>query len=134
MFKLAQGVAVLLRPEEAVELAALQEFAMPGNVDRTALIQNQDGVGSYQGGKPMRDNDHGATLCDPSQVGIDDRLALGIERTGGLVEDQELGVDQERAGDRDPLTLSAGEIGRALLDERIVAARQALDEFLGTRH
>src|SRR5713226_1711614 len=107
MFKLAQGVAVLLRAEEAAEIAALQEFAMPGNVVRYGLFQNQYGVGSYQVGKPIRDNDHGATLCDPSQVGIDDRLALGIERTGGLVEDQELGVDQERAGDRDPLTLPA---------------------------
>ena len=96
---------------------------MAGDVDGTALIQDQDGVRVYQRGKPMRDNDHGAALCDPSQVGIDDRFALGIERTSGLVEDQELGVDQKRAGDRDPLTLPTGEIGRALFDERIVTAR-----------
>src|SRR5690349_17247749 len=107
MFELAQSVTVLLRPEEAVELAALQELAVAGNVDSTALIQDQDGVRGYQRGKAMRDNDHGATLRDPSQVGIDDRLALGIERTGGLVEDQELGVDQECAGNRDSLTLPA---------------------------
>src|SRR5439155_4444646 len=84
MFKLAQGVAVLLRPEEALELAALQELVMAGDVDGTALIQDQDGVRVYQRGKPMRNNDHGAALCDPSQVGIDDRFALGIERTSGL--------------------------------------------------
>src|SRR5690242_13592493 len=40
MFKLAQGVAVLLGPEQAVELAALEQLAMPSDVDGAALIED----------------------------------------------------------------------------------------------
>src|SRR5262249_60752242 len=45
MFKLAQGVAVLLAPKKAGEVAAPQEVAVPCHRDSPALIQEQEGVG-----------------------------------------------------------------------------------------
>ena len=41
---------------------------------------------------------------------------LGIERPGRLVGEQDVGVVHQRAGDRHPLHLSAGELIRALFD------------------
>ena len=61
---------------------------------------------------------------------LDDPLALVIERRGRLVEDQDRRIGGERAGDGDPLALAAGEIGAALLDHRVVALRQLVDEFV----
>ena len=37
----------------------------------------------------------------------------------------------EGAGDREALALAAGEVGRAFLDDGLIAHRHALDEFLG---
>ena len=65
------------------------------------------------------------------------RLALtsaslsGIERAGRFVQDQDAGIVDQGAGDRQPLALAAGEVGRALLDHRFVAVRQTLDELGG---
>ena len=65
------------------------------------------------------------------EIGVDQRLALGIERRGRFVEDHQLGIDDQRARDGDALALATGEIGRSLLDPGLVTLRQALDELLG---
>ena len=70
---------------------------------------------------------------DAEQVGIDQRLALRVERAGRLVEDQDARIGDQRARDREPLALAAGEVGRAFLDEGLVAIRHAFDELLGAR-
>ena len=49
-------------------------------------------------------------------------LRLGVERRGGLVEDQDRRVSQDRARDRQPLPLAARQPLPALADHRLVAA------------
>src|SRR5262249_14269153 len=134
MFKLAQGVAVLVGPKKAGEVAARPEFAVAVPGARAALVGHQDGAGRRPRGGPGAGAHVGAPLGEPAEICCDDCLALGAERAGGLVEDQELGIHQQRTGDRDPLPLPAGEIGRAFADDRVVAARQALDELFGSCH
>ena len=68
---------------------------------------------------------------DAQQIGVDHRLALGIERAGRLVEDQDARIVDQRARDREPLALAARQIGRAFLDVGLVAVRHPLDELLG---
>ena len=52
---------------------------------------------------------------------------------GRVVEDEHGGVDQQCPGERDPLSLPAGE-GQALLPhDRVVAVRQLADEAVGLR-
>ena len=65
------------------------------------------------------------------QVGADHRLALRIECAGRLVEDAEWRIVDQRACDRQPLLLSAREVGRTFLNVGLVAVRHPLDEFLG---
>ena len=40
---------------------------------------------------------------------------LGIECRGGLVEQHDVGLHRERTGDRRPLLLPAGEVGREVV-------------------
>ena len=82
----------------------------------------------------MGDDDDGAALGHRAQVGLDDLLALGIERGGRLVEDQDARLGDERAGDREPLALAARQIGAALLDHRVIALRHPRDELVCARH
>ena len=52
-------------------------------------------------------------------------LNLDIDGAGGVVEDQHRRVHEQRAGDCDALTLSAGERVSALTDDRVVAIAEA---------
>ena len=61
----------------------------------------------------------------------DDRLAVRIERARRLVEDEQARIGDERAGDREALLLAAREVRGVLLEHRVEAARQTLDELLG---
>ena len=51
--------------------------------------------------------------------------------SGGLVQEQQGRVSQERTGQRDPLPLARGQPQAALAERRIVSGRQFLDEVGG---
>ena len=57
----------------------------------------------------MGDDEDGAALGDLAHVVLDDALALVVERAGGLVEDEDARIGDERAGDGDALALAARE-------------------------
>ena len=100
-------------------------------IDDLAAVEHEDLVAVDQRRQTVRDDHHRAAVRHALQIGVDQRLALRIERRGRLVEDHQLGIDDQRAGDGQPLALAAGQVGRAFLDPGLVALRQALDELLG---
>ena len=53
-----------------------------------------------------------AAFAEPAQNLRNLAPAAGIERAGGLVEQENLGIHRESARDRDALLLTAGELGR----------------------
>ena len=125
-------VTVLLRPELAIEGAAFKQCAVRRDVYQLALLQHQDLVAFGQRGQTVGDDDHGPAACNSVQVGVHQRLAFRIERAGGLIQDQDARILDQRAGNRQALLLAAGEVGRAFLDIGLIAIRHPLDEFLGT--
>src|SRR5439155_17157347 len=64
---------------------------------------------------------------------LDPRLGCGVDRGGGVVEDQHARIDYERPRDRDPLALSARERDPALADHRVVAVWKLGDELVRLR-
>ena len=90
-------------------------------------------VGLAQRRQPVGDGDRGAALHQVVERLLDLLLGLGVDRRGGLVEDQDARVDQQRARDRDALALAAGQRLAALADQRVVAVRQAQDEVVRMR-
>src|SRR5215831_4255694 len=103
-------MAVLLRPELPVDAAALQEKTVRRDVDSLAVFQDKDLVAVDQGRQAMRNDDHCPAVRDAQQIGIQDRLALRIERAHCLVEDQDARIGDEGARDRQPLPLSSREV------------------------
>ena len=59
---------------------------------------------------------------------LDERLGLGVDGGGGLVQDQHARVVRQRARERQQLLLSDRQRGAALGHLGVVAARQRLDE------
>src|SRR5579871_999464 len=101
------GVPVLLVPHVLVDVAAPQELFVAPDVVDLALLHHQDRVGWHQHRKAVRDADDGAVAGDIQKVGVDDRLALGVERAGRFVEDQDRRLDDQRPRDRQALALTA---------------------------
>ena len=79
----------------------------------------------------MGDDDDRAVLDDAAHVALDDPLALVVERRGRLVENENARIGRERAGDGDALSLPAGEVRAALLDQCVVAFGELVDELVG---
>ena len=100
-------MTVLLRPELAIGQAALHQLLMRADIHDLALLHHQDLVAIDQGGQSVRDDHHRPAAGDAEQIGVDHRLALGIERAGRLVQDQDPWIVDQGAGDGDALALAA---------------------------
>ena len=67
------------------------------------------------------------------ECGADQLVRLGVDGAGRIVENQNLRLLQQRTGDAQALALSAGHIGAALLDVRVVLIGEFLNESIGLR-
>ena len=112
---------------------ARHQFVVRADLDDPAALQDDQAVGLAQGAQAVGDGDRRAALDQVVERLLDLPLGLGVDRRGRLVEDQDARVDQQRAGDRDPLPLAARERLAALADQRVVAVRQPEDELVRVR-
>jgi hypothetical protein len=83
------------------------------------------------GGKPMRDDEHGTSLSDTAHVILDDPLALIVKRAGRLIEDQNAGIGDECARDSNTLALATRQAGAALSNHGVVALWEFQNEVVG---
>ncbi len=96
-----------------------------------ALVQRDGPAGAPRPALPVRDQEHGPPGHQPLD-GVDDHP--GGERVqvrGGLVEQQQRRVLEERPGQRDPLPLARGQPRAALPQRRGVVTGQRPDELRG---
>ena len=109
--------------EMAQELAGardpgcLEDLARRPGLDHPAAVEHDDAVADPAGEVHLvRHHDHGHALVG-QRLHDAQHLAhrLRIERRGRLVEQHQLRRHRERAGDRDPLLLAAGELRRMLV-------------------
>ena len=89
--------------ETRVVAIEVDEFAVRTLFNNLAMIDHEDAVGLAHGGQAVGDDEHGSALADAREVFLDDALGFVIEGAGGLVEDQDARVGNERAGDGDAL-------------------------------
>lgn len=82
---------------------------MVSGLEDLTLVEHEDDVCVLDGAESVHDGDGGAVLCGDFKGGLDDLLGLGVERGGGFVEEEDLGVSDQGAGDGDTLFLAAGQ-------------------------
>ena len=81
-----------------------------------AVVQHQDAVGVLDAGNALGNDDFGGAGDDPGKGGADLGISGGVNRGGGVVQNQHLGPLQQGPGDAQPLLLAAGDVGAAPLD------------------
>ena len=126
----ARVCAKLLPHQARIEPAARHEFLMSAGLRDAALAQHQDAVGVSHRGQAMGDDEAGAVVHQALQRLLHQRLRFAIERAGGLVQDQDSRVLQQRPRDGDALPLPAGEVDSALAQQRFIAIWQGEDELV----
>ncbi len=124
---------VVARPgeQQSVQLAALGQLFVRSGIDDLTFVDDDDPIGQRQRGTPMRDEQCRARARDPAQRGVDLLLDARVDRRRGVVEQQDRGIREERAGQRDPLPLTARQREALLADDGVVAERELHDEFVG---
>ena len=85
-------------------------------LDEAAALEHEDAVGVADRAQPVRDHERGAADEQLVEALLDGALRLGVERARRLVEEQDRRPVVERASDRDPLLLAAGEPQPRLAD------------------
>src|SRR3712207_1208427 len=89
-----------LEPCEPRIQAALAEQRLVGSLlDNPGLVHDEDPVGGAHGGEAVGDDEGGAAFHEPVEGALNLALALGIERRGRLVEEQNRRVLKDGAGD-----------------------------------
>ena len=117
--------------ELAVTALALKELGVGAGLHDAALLDNGDEVGRGNGGEPMGNDQSRAPGEDGEERLADEGFALGVEGTGGFVEDKDVGLGEDGTGNADALPLSATEEGAPVADRGVVALRQLEDEVVG---
>ena len=126
--------STLKSPKMRVEPAgAFQELLVGARFDDAPVDHADDAMTAAHRRQTMGDDDDGSVPDDPTHVALDQTLAVIVQRGGRLVEYQYPRIGGERPRDRQPLALAARKIGAALLDHRVVALGQLVDELVGAR-
>lgn len=99
-------------------------------LDDAALVEDVDDVGALDSAEAVGDGNGGAALGRLVQGGLDDVLGLGVEGRRGLVQEQDLGVADQGAGDGDALLLAAREQRALAAHDRVEAVGQRHDELV----
>ena len=96
---------------------------MVAHVHNLTVVQNDDHIRILHGGHPLGDDQLGGAGDILGEGLTDHRIGLGVHGGGGVIQNENLGLLQQRPGDAQPLLLTTGYVGAALLDVGIVAVR-----------
>ena len=97
-------------------------------------MQHEDRVGAANRGEAMGDRDGRPSSGEPGHGAEDEPLRLRIERCRRLVHQEDRGVADDGAGDRDALALARRQRLSALPDHRVVPIAEPVDELVGVGH
>ena len=130
-----QDLLAALEPLEldhvVVMTARVHQLLVGADLGDGSAIKHEDAVGMANRAQAVGDDKRGAAVEQSGQALLDQPFALGVEVTGGLVEDEDARVGQDGPGDGQPLALAAAESHAALADQGLVPVGQTLDELGG---
>src|SRR5262245_22011752 len=112
---------------------------MSAGFNNPSVFDHVNAVGMRDRMKPMRDCKRGAALAQMIHGFAHLQFGFGIESRCCFVKQYDRCVFDERAGDSNSLTLTAGKLPAVFANWRIVSARKRHDEVvrvsgLGSRH
>ncbi|RKS09173.1 hypothetical protein DFP74_4903 [Nocardiopsis sp. Huas11] len=118
-------------PVVAIGGTAVEKLLVRTLVDDTAVVREEDDVvGVADRVEAVGDDQVRAASAQRRQAGGHVSLILWIEGGRGLVQEQDRGPLEQRAGQGDALALPTGERGSPFADPGVPAVGQALDDLV----
>src|SRR5665647_2155600 len=117
--RLVQVVVRTLGSEQPGVVALLDDLAVLHHEDDVSVADRREAVSDHERRTPVTQGTHSL---------LHQHLGAGVDRAGGLVEDQERRIDEERPRDRDELLLADGDVAALFVDDRVVPLGQSVDE------
>src|SRR5579871_1047860 len=117
-------VKVIVTPASGVELrvrAALYDLS---------LLHDHNLVGASDGRKTVSNHKSCASLHEIRKALLDHLLGFGVEAGSCFVENQNARLGQDRARDRNSLTLASRKFHAALADNRLVLVGKGFRKFI----
>ena len=95
-----------------------------------AVVHDHDPVRQAKGRLAVCDQQHGLGSEGVTQGVVDRLLRAGVDGARRIVQDEDARVGEDRARDRDALTLSAGQAEPTLADHGVVSPGQGTHELI----
>src|SRR5690606_59546 len=112
------------------------EFLMVATLNDPSAVENVDAISHAHGRESVADDDRDS-VADQLTDGVEHfRFRLRVEGAGRLVDDEDVGVGEEGAGQCDFLPLSDAQflpLREDAPEHRIVPVREPLDGVMNTR-
>src|SRR3546814_3611853 len=102
-------------------IGPVDELVVVARFHDAAFVDDDDPVGHAYRGQAVGDDQDRAVLADRAHVAHHRMLGLVVERAGGLVEDQDAWIGDQRPGDGQALALPTRERGAVFTDNGVVA-------------
>src|SRR4030095_2895461 len=103
-------------------------------LDDLSIFQDQDLIRAANGREAVC-NDKGRTpFTQRAQTLLNQGFAFAVQARGRLIQDQNLRVGQQRAGNSHALSLTAGKLNPSFADDRLVSIFEAFDELFAISH
>src|SRR5699024_1713503 len=125
------GLAVLGIVQLAVDVVGLHQLLVGADGGDAAALHHDDAVGILHAGHALGNDDFGGLGDELPEALADQRVGAGIDGRSGVVQNQDLGLLQQGAGDAQTLFLAARDVGAALLDPGVILLGELLDELVG---
>ena len=105
---LCTGTKKLYLVQTLVCGGAFEQLLMSADGLNVAGVENDNAMGVFQQAEPVRNQDRRSIFGELFQRALDEGLAFQIRGAGGLVEDKQTRIAQNRSCQRDTLPLAAG--------------------------
>ena len=125
--------ARLFLPKPGVEPARAQQFMMTALFRQPAAVEQEHTVQVHHGPQTVRHRNHCPATRDPFERRVNRLFSRRIERRRGFVQQQNRGIFQNRARDRDPLPLPSRKTAATLARDGVIALRQRRNEVVDLR-
>ena len=96
-----------MRRQASIDAALRDKLVMRAGLNTAPVRHHEDPVGLANSRKAVGDHNDGALAGQTGDRSLDAGFALGVERAGRLVEQQERRVRQQRPREGDTLALAA---------------------------
>ena len=132
ILSLAKLLAAALQGIELVVSALfLDQLVVRALLDDLAVREQNDLIGAADGGKSVRDDEHGSDIHHALERSLDQNLGFGIDIGGCLVKDHDLRTVDDGTGKGEQLSLARREVISSLTNLLVEPLRKTVDEGIG---